>query len=233
MRNLLIRIVLVVGAICAALCAATPPARADCAGPMVEVSEKDLDRANDVTIIGRFWGDNCYDTGAPPAGEGTLGKPIDPIEIVFVQNGTDFPVALGAADEDYEFSVTLPVPWDLEPGPAQMVVRSIGGDWPIDAPVEVMVTDAATSAFRTTITRFGPEASDVAPVEPAAVEAVPDAAARDAGAPPEPDAESRSSDQADSGNSELLLWAVGGLAVGATLVAVGVAVATSMRRPGR
>lgn len=61
-----------VGMMAAGLVSA-PPASADCSGPSMSFSPQDVDRGGEVTVTGEAWGDNCYDTGPPPNGEGALG----------------------------------------------------------------------------------------------------------------------------------------------------------------
>lgn len=80
-------------------------AAADCSGPMIEIEQGDVVRGDQLLVIRSAWGENCYDTGTPRAGEGFLGVPIDEIEVYVVQGTNEWLVATGAADDDYSFKV--------------------------------------------------------------------------------------------------------------------------------
>ena len=97
-------------------------ARADCAGPTISYPGGEVRRGTTLTVIGTFWGDNCYDTGPPPDGEGTLGLPIEDIEIL-VSQGDQVVVARGSADADYAFEVNVTIPGSLSPGPVEVIAR--------------------------------------------------------------------------------------------------------------
>ncbi|MCB0971902.1 MAG: hypothetical protein KDA97_10390 [Acidimicrobiales bacterium] len=124
---------------------AASPSAASCTGPALQRGEVTVDRGDTVTVTGVGWGDNCYDTGPPPEGEGVLGVPHDGIELVVVQGDRTIVVAEGTAGEDYGFSVDVPVPTSLDPGPARVQARLVGA--PTDPPdaygpgVELTVTD--------------------------------------------------------------------------------------------
>lgn len=68
---------------------ATPHAGTDCALPTVTFDPRDTARGQTITVTGRTFGDNCYDSGAPPAGQGVLGRPIDDIEVVLQQASSE------------------------------------------------------------------------------------------------------------------------------------------------
>lgn len=106
---------------------AAPPVEASCIGPMLQVSDAavtgPVDRGQTLVVTGLGWGDDCYDTGVPPGGQGTLGHPLRNISIVFVQGDRQLVVARGDADRDYAFRVRITVPPSLEPGPVRLVAR--------------------------------------------------------------------------------------------------------------
>lgn len=103
-----------------------PPASADCSGPSMTFSPHDVVRGGEVIATGKGWGDNCYDTGPPPDGEGVLGRPVTDIEIVVVQGDKEWVVATVDADENYRFMSSVNVPQDATPGDAQMIARKAG-----------------------------------------------------------------------------------------------------------
>lgn len=103
-----------------------PPASADCPGPSMTVSPQDVDRGGELTATGQAWGDNCYDTGPPPDGEGALGLPTSGIEIVLTQRDREWVLATVDADDEYSFEEQVVVPPDATPGDAQLTVRSSG-----------------------------------------------------------------------------------------------------------
>lgn len=105
------------------LVSVTGPAAADCAGPRIRYEASEVAPGDQVTVVGELWGDNCYDTGPPPDGEGVLGVPADDIELVFVQGADRIVVARGAADDEYAFSVDVTIPVGASPGPASLQSR--------------------------------------------------------------------------------------------------------------
>lgn len=92
------------------------PALADCIGPTIDYEPGEVTRGERITVTGEGFGDNCYDTGPPPEGQGVLGNPLTDIEVLFLQGTTEIVVARGAANADYEFDVTVTVPVELEAG---------------------------------------------------------------------------------------------------------------------
>jgi hypothetical protein len=134
-------------------------------------------RGEAVTIMGEAFGDNCYDTGPPPAGAtGLLGEPRQDIELRFVQGDSEIVVGEADADDDYAFTATVVVPASLEPGPAQIRGRFADG---ADVgsykrgPQVLTVTEAppVQGVTTTTSTFIAPSGSEVAlPPEPSSDE---------------------------------------------------------------
>jgi len=119
---------LVVLTIAVAMVALAGPAAADCNGPTITYEAGEVRRGTTVRVEGTGWGDACYDTGSPPAGEGILGEPVGEIQILLTQDGSTVVMAEGAADDDYTFSVDVPVPSWLRPGEATLDARWVGGE---------------------------------------------------------------------------------------------------------
>ena len=99
------------------------PVAADCSGPTLRFAPHDVDRGGTLSVTGSGWGDNCYDTGSPPDGEGVLGNPITGIEILIKQGSKEWLVARGSADDQFGFSIDIRVPTDLTPGEAELTAR--------------------------------------------------------------------------------------------------------------
>ncbi|HEX7135832.1 MAG TPA: hypothetical protein VF228_24855 [Iamia sp.] len=127
--------------------ATSHPAGADCIGPTIEHTVGTVDRSDTIHVVGTGWGDDCYDTGAPPAGVGVLGDPHVGIEIVLVQREVEHVVATGDADADYGFVVDVPIPDELTPGWVAVVARPPEGMPAYDVTKDpVVVSDVAPSA---------------------------------------------------------------------------------------
>jgi hypothetical protein len=141
------------------------PVSADCSGPTIAHDVGSIDRDGTVQVIGSGWGNNCYDTGPPPEGEGVLGKPVTGIKIFLVQDGVEHLVATGNADTKYEFEVDVPVPDDLEPGPIELVARSDLDMNTFDRTPEQMVVSERppTGASDDAPVRFGATEPEPAP----------------------------------------------------------------------
>jgi hypothetical protein len=137
----------------------TSPAGADCSGPMIEYDAGPVDRGQAISVSGGGFGDNCYDTGPPPAGEGILGRPLTDVEVVITQAGVDHLVAEGNADDEYEFTVEVVVPADLAPGEARLQVRwGPGTTWAVDQTDQpLVVSDAAATSGGDEVATFGPD----------------------------------------------------------------------------
>lgn len=103
---------------------APPPASASCIGPHIVISDGEVDRGTKLRVVGEGWGDDCHDTGIPPDAHGALGNPLDDIVVAFVQDGKEFVVARGSADDEYRFEGMVTVPRTLRPGTARLVARS-------------------------------------------------------------------------------------------------------------
>lgn len=113
---------LLVGLLCVPVAAV-----ASCAAPEFVYDGGPVHPGDTVTVVGQYWGDDCYDTGNQPAGEGVLGLPRTGIVVVFVQGGTETIVARGDADTEYQFRVDVVVPETAVSGQARLVARV--GDW--------------------------------------------------------------------------------------------------------
>lgn len=142
---------------------AASPAAADCAGPTVRHEVGTFDRGGTLLVEGLAFGDNCYDTGPPPDGEGVLGKPRRDISVFVVQGAEEHLVAEGAADGEYNFSVDVVVPAALAAGDADVVVRYADGAEAYDPDLlpftvsDVVPVDAAAEAE---VVTFGPVESE-------------------------------------------------------------------------
>ncbi len=113
MKHFLVGLTLIVGYLVAL---PTQHVGAGCAGPTIVHDTGAFAAGDQLDIEGFAFGTNCYDTGPPPEGEGVLGVPVSGIEILLVQGDLVIPVAVGDADGNYEFMVSVTVPSDLEPG---------------------------------------------------------------------------------------------------------------------
>jgi hypothetical protein len=141
---------------------AASPAGADCAGPTFRHDLGPVDRGGPLLVEGLAFGDNCYDTGPPPEGQGVLGKPRSDISVFVVQDGEEHLVAEGSADDDYGFAVEVPVPAGLDPGEADVVVRLPDGFEAYDQEaLPFTVSDAVPAdGVPADVATFGPEAEE-------------------------------------------------------------------------
>jgi hypothetical protein len=163
------RVLLAIGLGTAVFALDGPPAGADCSSPTIEYPAGPVDRGQAITVTGSAFGDNCYDTGPPPPGQGALGRPRDGIEIVITQAGDEHVVAEGGADADYGFEVDVVVPADLQPGEARLQARVVDPTGTVsvfdrtDQPL--LVSDAAPPSAEVEVAIFGPAAgpSDTEP----------------------------------------------------------------------
>ncbi|MFN3255413.1 MAG: hypothetical protein ACE37B_06935 [Ilumatobacter sp.] len=119
------------------------PAAADCSGPTIEIEQREVVRGAQLVVTGYAWGDNCYDTGAPPDGEGVLGVPIGGIDVYVVQGTEEFLVATGAADDEYSFDVTIVIPAELTAGTAIVQARWAANRIAYSENPQIVVTDAS------------------------------------------------------------------------------------------
>jgi hypothetical protein len=132
----------------AAVVVAAGSAEANCLGPTLTLSGPvggEVETGDVITVSGSGWGDDCYDTGPPPAGEGVLGRPFDDIEIVMTQDGTDHVVARSSADDRYEFTADVVVPPDLRPGDARVQARASASTGRARAEQAIRVGDLPSS----------------------------------------------------------------------------------------
>lgn len=119
------------------------PAAASCIGPRIERAPGVVERGGSVRVTGAGWGEECYDTGPPPVGQGGLGRPRDDIEVAFVQAGRRTVVARGAADDCYGFVAEVRVPRGLVEGPAVLTAGAAGARPPFDRITARLVITAA------------------------------------------------------------------------------------------
>lgn len=145
---------------------ATEAAVADCAGPTFSHTGGDLAHGDAVVVTGHWFGDNCYDTGPPPPGEGSLGRPITDIEVYLEQEGGLHLVAVGDASDDYAWRVDVPVPPVLDVGEARVVVLNNGFEAFNDNPTEIRVTSNRAESASFEPVAFGPAATERPPASP-------------------------------------------------------------------
>ena len=114
-----------IAGVVAAFGAVVPVATAGamCEAPSIAFDPHDVARGQTIVVVGTGWGDDCHDTGDPPAGEGALGTPLDGIHVVLVQGDRKWDLWSGAAGEDYGFTASVVVPVDAAPGTAQLLAR--------------------------------------------------------------------------------------------------------------
>lgn len=136
------------------------PAAADCSGPTVDWAPHEVARGGTVTVTGSAFGDNCYDTGPPPPGQGFLGVPRQDLQIVVVQGEVEVVVAEGDADAEYAFEVDIVVPPELQPGPANLVVRVPEGRVDPTAIDGLTITDEPPTGTAATVVDFSVEPGD-------------------------------------------------------------------------
>ena len=88
-----------------------PDAGADCSGPSIRVNPTGGPGGSTVTVTGQFFGNNCYDTGPPPPGEGVLGVAQSGVVITFTDTaGTTTELTTVDAGPQYNFVVEITVP---------------------------------------------------------------------------------------------------------------------------
>lgn len=135
----------------------------DCVSPTVTYSPVTVDRGSTVTVIGDGFGDSCIDTGPPVPGDDRLGAPLTGIQISFVQDDDEVLVAVGDADDDYQFSVDIVVPASLHPGTME-IVATVAGHRVVDRTQSVItVTEAEVERIEMTVVEFGRFVSEPEP----------------------------------------------------------------------
>jgi hypothetical protein len=161
------RRVLLAGALWTALLAvASGPAAADCIGPTIEIAQRELAPGGAIKVLGSGWGDECYDTGPPPDGEGVLGVAVKGIEIFVVQGDREWLIAAGTADARYGFTATATVPSDVTRGAARVQARSRLGVAYSSNPNFVVIDAAVPAAVGTKVVPLGPSAAALESVTP-------------------------------------------------------------------
>lgn len=143
-------------------------AAADCPGPTVEFTPHDVVRGGEVTVTGEAMGDNCYDTGPPPKGEGDLGHPLTGIEIVITQGKSEWILATVDANDKYAFTTQVRIPADASPGEATLMARVPGhlpGVWNPDPSLDISPAPAIQAPPVTEDGPGGDETSNGSPSE--------------------------------------------------------------------
>lgn len=144
-----------------------PGASASCIARTFTLDAADpVGRGETIEITGAGWGDNCYDTGPPPEGQGALGLPLADIHIGITQGDQALEVATVDADDEYGFVVDVVVPADLEPGAATVVVSTeVDGAgasaWSPDPAIVVSDADPVTPVVTTTTLDAGSDNPDI------------------------------------------------------------------------
>jgi hypothetical protein len=118
-------------------------------------------------VVGQYWGDDCFDTGPPPAGKGDLGLPRQGITVMFEQDGTQTVVARGNADADYQFQVDIVIPPNAAPGGARLAARASEEEQfaATGGPLEVVSTGQGSPLV---VASFGPTEIPMPTSEPTA-----------------------------------------------------------------
>ncbi len=163
------RVLLTLAAIIIGVIVLQEPASADCEGPTLDYETGEFAPGETIEVTGQWFGNNCYDTGPPPDGEGFLGLPIEGIDIVVVQGTNEWTVATGDADADYAFAVRVMLPPDLGSGEATVTAR-YAADWgPWIATTEpLIITDDPPLVEELEVATFAPAVPATLPVpEPA------------------------------------------------------------------
>jgi len=152
------RILITLAALLVGVIVLQQPAAADCAGPTLQYETGEFAPGGLVRVTGSAFGNNCYDTGPPPEGEGVLGVPVSDIEILLVQGDMEWVVAMGNAGNDYSFIVEVQIPLDASPGEARITARW-NVDWEpyIPATEALVITDGAPTAEAIDLPVFGAE----------------------------------------------------------------------------
>lgn len=132
-------------------------ALADCVPPTVTYDAGSARRGDTIRVMGTAWGDDCLDTTRETVDGGLLGRPLDDIEVFIKQGSSEVLVARGAANERYQFEVEVPIPPDLEPGPASVVARANGSVSVDNSPGTLTISTDAPAATTWAVVEFGPE----------------------------------------------------------------------------
>jgi hypothetical protein len=123
-------------------------------------------RGSVLTITGKYFGDDCLDTGTVPQGIGPLGNPMSGLAIVIDQGTNEFVVATGSARSNYAFQVDVVVPPGLEPGEASIIVVAAGdARLPADRPLVISEAPSVSSA-EATVATFGPTTTATTDTQP-------------------------------------------------------------------
>ncbi|HEY0519900.1 MAG TPA: hypothetical protein VGC84_10450 [Ilumatobacteraceae bacterium] len=199
-------------------------ATASCVAPSVTFKPAKVARGGVLSITGRYFGDDCADTGTLPGGVGPLGHPLTGLTIVIDQGSLEFPVAAGSAGADYAFKVDVVVPSGLAPGEASLNVLGAGDARLTITPPLVITSNAPPGTDKSAVATFGsPPPTDTEPDGslppvpiPAEIPDVPLATAPPLSAAPIDDGIGRSTDL----QKAIAVGVAGLVAIGATIFGV-------------
>ncbi len=141
-------------------------ALASCVGPELSYGGGQVRPGDAVHVVGQHWGDDCFDTGRPPAGQGALGLPRTGIVVLFEQGGTQTVVARGDADAEYRFQVDIVIPETAALGAARLMARA-GDEVAFAAAGDPLVVASAGQGSPATVASFGPIETEVPLASPA------------------------------------------------------------------
>ncbi len=155
----------------AAMSGGVERAGAACIGPYIAYAPSEVAPGSDIDVVGLAWGDNCYDTGPPPAGEGPLGRPAD-VDLLVAQGEMEWLVGSATANSDYRFDAVARVPLEVKPGAASLVARRSSGRSAYRSVWHFSITGAAPVQSSTSIAAVGTSdpvapGGSTDPVEPA------------------------------------------------------------------
>jgi hypothetical protein len=104
-------------------------AGADCSGPSIRVNPTGGPGGVTVTVTGQAFGNNCYDTGPPPPGEGVLGVPQRGVVLTFTDAaGRTTELTTVDAGQQYGFVTQVTIPDGAAPGVGRLDSVSPSGN---------------------------------------------------------------------------------------------------------
>jgi hypothetical protein len=123
-----------------------PQAGADCSGPYLRARPAAGPEGSTVTVTGEAFGDNCYDTGPPPPGQGVLGVPQSGVVVTSTDaTGTTTDLTTVDAGPQYRFVVQIVIPGGAVPGTGRIDAISPPGS-PSAFGIPFTVSDGVISA---------------------------------------------------------------------------------------